>query len=143
MIRPWNTLFLIATALFITSSHAIAQPAPVAIGKNGDVELTQPTRVGTMTLEPGHYRLQHQMQDGAHFLVIKRRAERQTGSMHEATGPGEEVARVACEVVALNAKVKETSLYLRREPDGTSVITQIRIRGERGGHVIALEPKAS
>lgn len=143
MNRPWSIAWAVLAALFMGSSLALAQPAPIAIGKNGDFELTRPARIGTTTLEPGHYRLRHQLQDGNHFLVVDRRGEARRGSMHQVTGPDKEIGRVPCQVITLDEKVRDTALYHRIDPDGTSVITQIRMRGERGGHVIALEPKAS
>ena len=143
MNRPWNISWAVLPALFMSSWPALAQSASIAIGRNGDFELTRPARLGTITLDPGHYRLRHQLQNGDHFLVVNRRGEQRRGSTHYVTGPDKEIGRVACQVVTLGEQVRETVLYHRADPDGTSVITQIRMRGERGGHVIVLEPRAS
>lgn len=124
---------------------AAAQTAPVPIGKNGDVELTETTGLGTTLLKPGHYRFKYATQDGQHFLVVSHQQTqslRGGGSQHYAMGDGKEVARVPCDVVTLDGKVKNTELHTRKQPDGSLVITQIRIRGEGAGHLLALEPKA-
>ena len=120
---------------------AAAQDASIPIGKNGDVEVTAPTAVGTTTLKPGHYRFRHATENGVHYLIVSQQPTRRMGAQHYATGEGTEVARVACQVAPLNATVKATALYTRKQPDGSLVVTQIRIRGEGAGHLIALEPK--
>lgn len=121
----------------------VAQTASVPIGKNGDVELTEPTSLGTAVLKPGHYRFKYATQDGQHFLVVShQQTQSLRGGQHYATGGGTEVARVPCDVVQLDRKVKDTELHTRKQPDGSRVITQIRIRGEGAGHLLALEPKA-
>ena len=139
----WITRVSILTlTLASMGAVAAAQTATIPIGKNGDIELTQPTALGTTVLKPGHYRLKHAMQDGQHFLIISRQQMRMLrGGQHFATGGGTEVARVACQLAPLDANIKDTELHTRRLPDGSHVITQIRIRGEGAGHLISLEPK--
>ena len=133
---------IIALALAVLGiGSAAAQQASIPIGKNGDVELTDTTSVGTTALKPGHYRFKHVTQNGVHYLVISQQHTERRGSQHYATGAGTEVARVVCQVVPLDAKVKDTELYTRTQPDGSRVLTQIRIRGEGAGHLVALEPK--
>lgn len=135
--------WLLAMLLLIAPSLAAAAPEPVPIGKNGDVELSKPARIGDVTLQPGFYRLQHQEQDGNHVLVVKQRTAERRGRQSYGVGPGTEIARVPCQVVPLDKKTSGTELHLRNEPDGSTAITQIRIRGERSSHVLALEPKVS
>ena len=136
--RWWLAMLLLAVP-----SLAAAAPEPVPIGKNGDVELSKPARIGDVTLQPGFYRLQHQEQNGNHVLVVKQRAAERRGGQSYGVGAGTEIARVPCQVVPLDKKLSRTELHLQNEPDGSTAITQIRIRGERSGHVLALEPKAS
>ena len=141
-IRNASLMAIIGLTFTSLSGVAAAQPAPTAIGKNGDVELTAETRIGATALKPGHYRFRHATQDGQHYLVINQRgraAIRQDVS--DATGRGWEIARVPCEIVPLDATAKNTAMYITTQPDGSQVITQIRIRGERGGHLLALQPK--
>lgn len=125
-----------------------AQTASLPIGKNGDVELTEPAALGSTVLQPGHYRFKHAMQDGQHYLVVSRQQTVMSGpgasrtNRHYGVGEGTEIARVPCQLVQLDAKVKEIELHTRKQPDGSRVITQIRIQGEGVGHLLALEPKA-
>ena len=121
---------------------AAAQTAAIPIGKNGDVELAQPTALGTTVLKPGHYRFKHVTQDGQDYLVVSQQEATRKIRTHYGTGPGTEVARVVCQVVPLDGKVKDTALYTRNQPDGSRVVTQIRIRGERADHLVALELKS-
>ena len=131
-----------ALAFAVMGTIGLAQSAPIPIAKNGDVELTQATTLGTTVLKPGHYRFKYAAQDGKHVLVVsQQRTQSLRGGQHYATGGGTEVARVGCDLVKLDAKVKNTELHTRQQPDGSGVITQIRIRGEGAGHLIALEPK--
>ncbi len=124
-----------------------AQTASLPIGKNGDVELTEPTGLGSTVLQPGHYRFKHAMQDGQHYLVVSRQQTVMSGpggsrtNRHYGAGKGTEIARVPCQLVQLDAKVKATELRTRKEADGSQVITQIRTQGEGVGHLLALEPK--
>lgn len=107
----WITrLSVITLALASLGSLAAAQTTAVPIGKDGDIELTQPTALGATVLKPGHYRLKHAMQDGQHFLVVSRQQMRMLrGGQHFATGGGTEVTRVACQVVPLDANSETPS----------------------------------
>lgn len=136
-------VFAMALTFAALGTVSAAQTASIPIGKNGDVELTEPTALGTTTLKPGHYRFKYAAQDGQHFLVVShQQTQSLRGGQHYATGGGTEVARVPCDVVKLDAKVKNTELHTRKQPDGSRVITQIRIRGEGAGHLLGLEPKS-
>ena len=133
---------VITLAFVALGAGAAAQTAPIPIGKNGDVELTEPTNLGTAVLKPGHYRFKYATQDGQHFLVVSHQQTQRSGNQHYGMGGGTEVARVPCDVVQLDKKVRATELYTRKQSDGSRVITQIRIRGEGAGHLLGLEPKS-
>lgn len=128
-------------------SVAAAQTTSLPIGKNGDVEFTQAVTVGTTMLQPGHYRFKHTMQDGQHYLLIGRQQMVTPGpagagtNQHYGTGKGTEVARLTCELVPVDATVKQTEVHTRTQADGSHAVTQIRIAGERAGHVLVLEPQ--
>ena len=139
---------MIASMLATFGAVALsAQTASLPIGKNGDVELTEPTGLGSTVIQPGHYRFKHAMQDGQHYLVVSRQQKVTPGpsgsgsTTHYGAGNGTEVARVPCEIVQLDARSKATELHTRKQADGSQVITQIRIQGEGAGHLLALEPK--
>lgn len=98
---------------------AAAQNASIPIGKNGDVELTDPTSVGTTALKPGHYRFKHVAQNGVEYLVVSQQHTERRGSQHYATGARTEVARVVCQVVPLDVKSqipRRTRAHNRMDP---------------------------
>ncbi len=128
-------------AVVLIPALASAQGKALALGENGDVELTAVTSIGPVTLQPGHYRLQYHEQDGRHYLIVKVRKEERRAGRDYGIGSGTEVARVACMLVPLGQKSSDTRLFLKADPDGTSRVTQIRIQGEAAGHIIALGPQ--
>ncbi len=128
-------------ALAVTVPRAFAQES-VDAGKKADVELTAETRLGAASLKPGHYQLQHQFIDGQHYLVVRAQStiRRPDTGTHWAGATTDEVARVACRVVSIDKKQRETALVTSKDADGTPRVTQITIRGERGSHMV-LEPQ--
>lgn len=129
------------------SAVAAAQTSSLPIGKNGDVEFSQAVTVGKTVLQPGHYRFRHTMQNGQHYLLINRQQTVMAGpsnagtNRHYGGGKTQEVARVACAVIPLDAEVKQTEVHTQAQADGSRVVTQIRIQGEGTSHLLVLEPQ--
>ena len=128
-------------ALAALGAGASAQTQDSSLGKNADIELTQPAALGTIVLEPGHYRFTHVVQDGQHFVVAARQTTAGYRENHYGVGGGAEVARIPCDIVPLEARVKQTEIHFRERPGAPRAITQLRIRKEGSAHLIALEPK--
>ena len=128
----------VVATLLVAPTLADAQSAPV--GKRGEVEFSTVTRVGATTLQPGLYRFQHKLVDGQHFVVIEDRGTMPHGGQHATATAKGEVARVACKVVPLTGKSRQTLVNITKAADATWEITQLRIRDERMEHVLALEP---
>ncbi|HLG54277.1 MAG TPA: hypothetical protein VI485_03035 [Vicinamibacterales bacterium] len=143
MYRITRIGFVVFAALAFVVPLAFAQ-TPIAMGKNESVELTRETRVGTAVLKPGHYRFHYEAVDGQHYLVVRSQTTHggPTLGAHHAGKTGDEIARVPCRLVASDAKQRGTSVYLTDNADGTSTLTRISIRGERGGHVLVPEPQS-
>jgi len=114
-----------------TPDHAGAK----ASGKKADIQLSQPTRVAGTLLEPGYYRVQMQREGDRHVLVLARQDTVLRGRTAYGIGAGHEVLRVPCTVTE-GEKNANTELYLRND-GGVSVLNTVRVRGERGTHVIA------
>ena len=112
--------------------HAVASVS----GKKANIQLSQPTRVAGTLLEPGYYRVQMQSDGDQHVLVLARQETVYRGVATYGIGGGQEVLRVPC-VVADGEKNGNTALNLLNEA-GVSVLRTVRIKGERGTHVIAL-----
>jgi hypothetical protein len=109
---------------------AFAQGAVVK-GKKADMEFRSETRVGSTLLPPGRYQFQRESVDGEHDLVVR-------------TPSRNEVAHVPCRLEAPPASgpIRETALHTKPDADGIERVTQIRIRGETEGHVVAVAPEA-
>ncbi len=128
-------------AVMLIPALASAQGKALGLGKNGDVELTAVASIGSTALQPGSYRFRYLEQDGRHYLIVKAREQERRGGRRYGVGSGTEVARVECVLIPLGQKIRQTKLLLTTDPDGTSRIAQIQIKGEAAGHVIALGPK--
>ena len=133
--RRFATLSMIATAVL-----ASAQIHSVRIGKAGAIELGQPTRFGTMLLQPGHYEVQHTAVGDRHYVVVRQQVP--TNLRHSALAAGPEVARVPCRVVLLDKPARFSFAYWTTGADGNATITEVRIADEPAGHVIALRPSS-
>ncbi|HLG54278.1 MAG TPA: hypothetical protein VI485_03040 [Vicinamibacterales bacterium] len=137
--------FVSFAATMLTAALAIAQDA-VAVGKNGEVQFSTDTRVGSMLLKPGHYQFQHRSIDGQNYLIVRERFPVPSGGGTHVVGAGtgREIARVPCRIVQTGTgeKVPATAFYWRKDADGIRRVTRVDIRGEKEGHVIALEPQS-
>jgi hypothetical protein len=140
----WIQRFAVIASTFATFGVvAAAQSASIPIGKNGDVELIEAVTVGPTVLQPGHYRFKHTVQNGQHYLLVGRQqtVASTAPSRHSGAGGSLEVARIPCQLVQLDGKAKQTELHTRTQPDGSRLLTQIRIEGEGAGHLLTLEPQ--
>lgn len=135
--RLWRPIALL-TALIAASVVVAAQSESIRIGKKGEIELTQPTRLGTTLLQPGHYEVQHAVFDGQHHVVV--RGQVLPTRRHRAPITGSEVARVPCRIVTLDKLPRSSVAYWTKGTDGMAAITEIRIAEEPAGHIIALQP---
>ena len=135
--HSWRLAALLI-ALSAAAFPASAQSQSIRIGKSGQIELGQETRLGKALLGPGHYEVQHAVIDGQHYVVVRERLR--PTRRHRAFITGSEVARVPCRIVTLDKPPRSSSVYWTRGPDGYATITEIRIADEPAGHIIALEP---
>ncbi len=140
---------IIRTGLAVLAMSAFVVPAVLgqdrtatATGKNGEVELRREARVASLRLPPGHYRFQHQVSDGQHYLVVYAREMVRNPSNHYAGVVRGEVARVLCTRVPSATGGSSTVFYTSTEADGTLTVTRIDIKGEKEGHVIAVVPQS-
>ena len=132
------TLGVVAGLAFVMSAAAAQS---IAVGKKGEAELRQETRVGSAVLGPGHYQFRHELTDGRHVLVIRSRGAHRAQPAWDLR-VGEEVARVPCRVVSTEKPPRATALFLTQPPEGAATLTRIHIRGEDGSHVLVLEPES-
>jgi hypothetical protein len=137
----WRAIAL-ATALITAPVLVSAQTESIRIGKKGEIELNQPTRVGTTLLQSGHYQVQHTIAEGRHYVVFREQVR--LNRRHTTTpASGPEVARVPCSVLTLGKPARFSFAYRKLGPDGMAILTEIRIADEPAGHIIALEPSSA
>ena len=117
----------VACSLLVLAVPALisAQAVHAEVSAKADLQLSQPLVVGTETLKPGTYKVQCIMKDGQHYLMVT-------------AGRGEEVAKVPCTPEELSKKAETTEFRTRTRPDGTKVLTSVRIKGDTIGHTIVV-----
>ena len=131
--RSWRPIALL-TSLIAAAVVVEAQPHSIRIGKKGQIELAQPTSLGTTLLQPGHYEVQHAVADGQHYVIV--REQTRPTRRHRAFITGAEVARVPCRIVTLDKPPRFSSVYWTKGADGNATITEIRIADEPAGHIV-------
>lgn len=131
-LRSW-----VAAAIVMAVSVIATASERAGIGKTGEIELQRPTHFGATLLPAGHYRVQHQMIEGQHYLVIR---HQDLGRDNVLRDTGHDVAQIRCQIVTFDTAHERTELLWTKNTDGTGTATQIRVQGEGGGHIIALEP---
>ncbi len=88
------------------------------------IVFSQPVIIGTQTVPAGEYRFECRVVDGQHTMIVTSRAT------------GKEVARLKCTPVSLDTIVELTQYRSAKAADGTLVVTEVRIHGEKVGHRI-------
>ncbi|HLG54293.1 MAG TPA: hypothetical protein VI485_03115 [Vicinamibacterales bacterium] len=135
---------ILVAILALAAGSALAQGiAAIRVSEPDEIELTRETRVGSTMLERGRYQLQHQWIEGSHYLIVRAHPT-DHGAAQEATGAnavGNEVARVRCRVISTNLRQSGTGMTTRLEVDGSATLTEVRIRDERRGHLLVLQPQ--
>ncbi len=110
-------------------------------GTEGEITLTQPTKVGDVTLQPDTYVVQHRVSGNQHFvrfMQIKKLHELNVAP--ESTGwytytEENKAGEIKCRVEPAGTTAQETSVTMTME-DGTPRITRVMIKGEDDVHII-------
>jgi hypothetical protein len=137
MRKSWLSVILavsVASLLFISVAAAADQQI-IKVGKKGEVMFDQETKIGDITLKPGHYQIQHRVEGSdhlVHFTEFKGMHQRfqSWGSPSGLAHPGE----VKCSLEPLQAKVSQTRVMLNMANEERR-ITRIEIAGENVAHV--------
>lgn len=106
------------------------------VGKTDDITLSWMTKVGNLTLHPGHYILEYKSSHGAHAIRFvsftpypwSGRGRNYYGSKRTRLG------EVECKLEPLNAKIRKTQVFFADE-NGVKRISRIEIRGENVAHL--------
>jgi hypothetical protein len=116
-----------ALAVLIALPHAaFAQDHSEKNSPKAEFQISKALTVGTTTLPAGTYYFQCIFADGGHFLVV-------TG------GDGKELARVPCKPEQVSGKIQINDFRSVNKPDGTQVLTSVRIKGETIAHRLVLD----
>lgn len=130
-----RTRSLLVLLVLLAATFAVAgQTESIKVGKKGDITLSKETKVGDVTLKPGHYQMQHRVvgtDHMIHFTELKGMDNPYypagpTGVAH----PGE----MKCRLEPMATKASKTAVYVEDE-GGVRRITKIEIRGENVAHV--------
>jgi hypothetical protein len=113
---------------------AAADQQVIKVGKKGEIMFDQETKVGDVTLKPGHYQLQHRVEGSDHLVHFT-----EFKGMHGYTkwsGPSgiAHPGEVKCRLEPLPAKASQTQVTLNTA-NGERRITRIEIAGENVVHV--------
>jgi hypothetical protein len=114
-------------AILAMPAIAAAQPAHAANSPKADFRVMEPLIVGDTTLAPGEYKFQCKRIGDKEFLVVTSADE------------GNEVARVPCRPEDLQTKIDVSDFRSTLRPDGTHVLTAVRIKGEMVAHRLVLD----
>lgn len=131
-----KTRSLVVLLVLLAGTFAVAgESNSIKVGKKGDIMLSQETKVGDLTLKPGHYQIQHRVvgtDHMIHFTELKGMHSNPyystgpTGTAH----PGE----IKCRLEPMATKASQTAVYTEEE-GGMRHITKIEIKGENVAHV--------
>jgi len=137
-------LAILGCALLWTVSAAAApghHDKTMKTGKKGEITLTQPTKVGDTTLQPGTYVVQHRVSGNDHFvrfMELKKLQELMPGG--EGAGwytytQENNAGEVKCKVEPAGATIQATTVTVANV-GGSPRITKIAIKGENVLHVV-------
>lgn len=123
-----------ASLMFVNVAAAADQQV-IKVGKKGEIMFDQETKVGDVTLKPGHYQLQHRV-EGSDHLVHFTEFKGMHGGYPKGTGPTgiAHPGEVKCKLEPLQAKASQTRVTLNTA-NGERRITRIEIAGENVAHV--------
>lgn len=109
-------------------------------GKEGEITLTQPTKVGDVTLQPDTYVVQHRVSGSQHFVRFM-----QIKKLHELNVAPESMGwytyteqnnagEIKCRVESTGKTFQETMVDITAE-NGSPRITRVAIKGEDDWHI--------
>jgi hypothetical protein len=129
----------VAALLILTSGFVTAQEKEQTfkVGKKGDIHFSEPAAVGEVVLKPGHYQLQHRVENGEHYVDFTELTHAGQAQGHYANSGVINTAHpggAKCKLEPLGKKSEQTMIYIDTS-SGQRRITRIEIRGENVAHV--------
>jgi hypothetical protein len=137
-------LAILGCALLWTVSAAAApghHDKTMKTGKKGEITLTQPTKLGDTTLQPGTYVVQHRVSGNDHFVRFTELKKLQE-LMPSGEGAGwytytaeNNAGEIKCQVKPQAGAIAATTVTIATD-SGSPRITQVAIKGENVLHVL-------
>ena len=114
---------IILALVFTAAMIAVAAPRDNATetGKKGEITLDSVTTVGTLTLQPGRYRVQHRVLNSEHVVTFEPLA-------------GGEKGDAKCTVETLKGKSPHTQVFASSSGN-TKRMVKLEIGGDKGAYV--------
>lgn len=122
------------TLLLIVSADA-QQETVIAGDNNGEITLTQPTRAGNLTLQPGLYALKYHASHGQQFIrffKVERKQELSLTRSYTGWYTATELIKAGearCRIQMVRSRTKETAVKIASE-NGKARITHVMIKGK-------------
>ncbi|HZU34069.1 MAG TPA: hypothetical protein VFB79_23355 [Candidatus Angelobacter sp.] len=129
------SLIVLTCALLCTNSSA-ADRKVVESNEKGDITLTQPTRVGNLTLQPGTYSIEEHGSHGQHFLrfqQVKYSTDLEANWSYTGWVKNRhltEAGKVDCEQQPLEKKAKSTVADIINDGEAQR-ISQLTVKGKK------------
>jgi hypothetical protein len=102
------------------------------VGKKGEIELKEPTKIGDATLEPATYVVQHRVISDRHYVRFQKLVEVPDLNL-EPTFEPTDAGVYACKVEPAPSKFKTTTVLLDHDAQGAR-ITKVEVKGENVVH---------
>ena len=124
-----------AASLIVFGSYISAHDGPHGgpdevtfnVGKNGELNLRQDVKFGSVVVRRGKYAFEHRL-DGERHLVILTESARKDGGTPV-------VHQVPTNVISSRQVAKRTAVYAKELTDRSVVVTMIQVTGEQTEHL--------
>jgi hypothetical protein len=143
--KPRTLLMAILGCTLLWAASAAAAPGQhdktMNTGKKGEITLTQPTKIGGITLQPGTYVVQHRVSGDDHFVrFMERKRLQELNVVPESMGwytytQENNAGEIRCQAKRAAGTIEATTVTIVTE-GGTPRITQVAIKGENVLHVL-------
>lgn len=144
--KPKTLLLAIVGSLLlwmVSATTALGQKEKETVlktGKEGEITLTQPTKVGDVTLQPDTYVVQHRASGNQHFVRFVQLKKLQALNLTpESMGwytytERDKAGEIKCRVEPTGKTFQETMVDVATQ-GGTPQITRVAIKGEDDWHI--------
>lgn len=127
---------VLGCTLLLSVAVNAQQQTVITSDENGEITLTQPTRAGNLTLQPGLYAVKYHASHGQPFIrffKVQRTQELSLKRSYTGWYTATELIKAGearCRVQPLRSKIQATAVKIASE-NGTARITQVMIKGKR------------